>query len=70
MKVEIYRENGYSWIYILDAVAVEIVKMMQGKGAQQSGRSSVHLWGEFDMIYSRNFSILRGEFGFFRRELV
>lgn len=28
MKAEIDRENGYSWIYALDAVAVEIVKLM------------------------------------------
>lgn len=26
MKAEIDRENGYSWIYTLDEVAVEIVK--------------------------------------------
>ena len=28
MKAEIYRANGYSWIYALDEVAVEIVKLM------------------------------------------
>lgn len=34
MKAEIYRENGYSWIYTLDAAAVEIAKMVLGKSAQ------------------------------------
>ena len=34
MKEEIYRENGYSWIYALDATAVEIAKMVLGKGGQ------------------------------------
>ncbi len=31
MKAEIYRENGYSGIYALDAAAVEIAKMLLGK---------------------------------------
>lgn len=31
MKSEIYRENGYSWFYTLDAAAVEIAKMLLGK---------------------------------------
>lgn len=34
MKSEIYRENGYSWLYTLDAAAVEIAKMLLGKGVQ------------------------------------
>ena len=34
MKSEIYRENGYSWFYTLDAAAVEIAKKLLGKGVQ------------------------------------
>lgn len=34
MKSEIYRGNGYSWIYTLDAAAVEVAKMVLGKGVQ------------------------------------
>lgn len=31
LKSEIYRENRYSWIYMLDAAAVEIAKKLLGK---------------------------------------
>ena len=34
MKSEIYRENGYSWLYTLDAAAIEIAKKLLGKGVQ------------------------------------
>lgn len=34
MKSEIYRENGYSWFYTLDAAAIEIAKKLLGKGVQ------------------------------------
>lgn len=34
MKSEIYRENGYSWFYTLDASAIEIAKMLLGKETQ------------------------------------
>lgn len=40
MKSEIYHENGYSWIYTLDAAAIEIAKMVLGKGSSEGKKGT------------------------------